>query len=150
MLELKRSDSYNDDFQNLIVELDRGLSGQYENHATTYAPHNLVGYLETVVIAYEKGEAVGCGCFKKYDNNSVEIKRMFVRPELRKKGIASAILLELENWAKERGIKNAVLETGTKQTEAIALYEKKGYKRTENYGPYVGVETSLCFKKAII
>lgn len=149
VIRLLRTNSHHPDFQKLIVLLDAGLTGQYENHATDYAPHNLVGYIETVVIAYSGDKAVGCGCFKKFNDTHVEIKRMFVDPEYRGRGIASAILHELETWARALGHLSAVLETGNKQVEAISLYIKAGYKRIDNYGPYAGLEESLCFGKEI-
>jgi len=149
MPQIKRTNSDDADYKMLVMQLDQGLSGQYENHATVYAPHNLVGELDTVVVAYENEKPVGCGCFKGFDKEAVEIKRMFVHPGHRKKGIASDILAELEYWAKEKGYVSSVLETGTKQIEAIPLYVKKGYKRIENYGPYIGLTTSLCFGKPL-
>ena len=58
-----------------------------------------------------------------------------------------ALLLELEIWAKNLGFTSLILETGIRQTAAIALYEKAGYRRIENYGPYAQVEDSYCFAK---
>ena len=74
---------------------------------------------------------------------------MFTLPEYRGKGIAKAILTELELWAKEEGYKLALLETGNKQKDAIGLYQKLGYEFTENFGQYVGVENSVCMKKSL-
>lgn len=79
----------------------------------------------------------------------MEVKRMFTMPEARGKGLASQILNELENWARELGYKTCVLETGIRQPEAIALYQKKGYEKTNNYGQYAGVANSVCFKKEL-
>ncbi|MNF14103.1 Acetyltransferase (GNAT) family protein [compost metagenome] len=73
---------------------------------------------------------------------------MFVSDEYRGRRIASQILNELENWAKELGYAFAVLETSNVQTEAVRLYNKT-YAVTENYGQYAGIETSICFKKAL-
>lgn len=104
-------------------------------------------YLENALVVYENDQAVGCGGFKEYDQNTVEIKRMFVHPEHRKKGIANLILNTIEDWAKEKGFQNFILETSPKLTSAISLYEKKGYKLIPNYGQYIGVENSICMKK---
>ncbi len=79
----------------------------------------------------------------------MEIKRMFTLPEARGIGIASLILAALESWAAELDFSKCILETGFKQPEAIALYEKNGYSRIENYGQYAGVENSLCFEKKL-
>ena len=93
--------------------------------------------------------AVGCGCFKPYSANAVEIKRMYVKTENRGKGISKQILTELENWALELGFTHSILETGPKQPEAIGLYIKSGYSRIENFGQYAAMPNSICFSKTI-
>ncbi|MDR1525920.1 MAG: GNAT family N-acetyltransferase, partial [Tannerella sp.] len=85
------------------------------------------------VVVYSANEAVGCGAIRAYSSGTVEIKRMFVREDQRRKGIASMILDELEWWAKELGFLRCILETGEKLPEAIRLYQKKGYSRIANY-----------------
>jgi GNAT superfamily N-acetyltransferase len=79
----------------------------------------------------------------------MEVKRMFTLPEYRKKGVATAILTELEKWSKELGYEKCILETGKRQPEAIDLYMSQGYRSTPNYGQYVGVENSVCFEKLL-
>jgi len=74
---------------------------------------------------------------------------MYVYPKSRGKGIATAILNELEKWAFELPFKKCVLETGKRQQEAIELYKKNGYKIIPNYGQYVGIENSICFEKEL-
>jgi putative acetyltransferase len=80
---------------------------------------------------------------------TLEIKRMFVLPEYRGKGIASKILSELERWASELNYIQTILETGINQPEAIALYKKSGHEITKNYGQYIGMENSICMKKIL-
>jgi putative acetyltransferase len=77
----------------------------------------------------------------------MEIKRMYVVPESRGKGIATKILIELENWAKELSFTKCILETGKRQPEAISLYKKNDYKLIPCYRRYANVENSLCFEK---
>ena len=89
----------------------------------------------------------GCGAIKELDDLSAEIKRMFVLPGHRNKGLGSIILAELEKWAKELTCKRCLLETGIRQPDAIALYVKNGYIAIPNYGQYAGVENSVCFEK---
>ena len=79
----------------------------------------------------------------------MELKRMFVIGEARKKGIASAVLNELEIWAKELGSFKTILETGKRQIDAVGLYKKNGYSPVPNYGQYEGVENSICFEKKL-
>ncbi len=77
-------------------------------------------------MAYDGEEAVGCGALKEYSAAEMEIKRMYVLPNRRGKGIATSLLSELEKWARELKFKKCILETGLKQQEAINLYRKLG------------------------
>jgi GNAT superfamily N-acetyltransferase len=79
----------------------------------------------------------------------MEVKRMFVPPASRRKGIAALILAELERWAKDLSATSCILETGKKQPEAIRLYTKCGYHPIPNYGQYAGMENSVCFEKLL-
>src|SRR5258708_38341574 len=120
---LKRTNSSNPDFRNLITLLDEELHSKYGDLQSEYDRYNHIIDINTVAIAYHDQIAVGCGCFKQIDDTSVEIKRMFVKPDERGHGIASSILTGLELWAKETGFSYSILETGNKQHEAIALYQ---------------------------
>lgn len=149
MLQLKRTDSTDADFIQLVQLLDADLAVRDGAEHAFYAQFNKVHMIQHVVIAYENNTAAGCGAFKPFDTDSVEIKRMYVLPAHRNKGIAAAVLQQLEQWAAEEGYVAAVLETGKKQPEAIRLYEKCGYSRIPNYGQYAGVENSVCMKKEL-
>lgn len=144
---IKRTDSENIDFQMLVRELDKDLAVRDGDEHSFYAQYNKIDSLNYVVVVYENEEAIGCGAIKKFDNERMEVKRMFVPPEKRGNGIASLILKELEEWANELGFTKCILETGKKQPEAIALYRKNNYKIISNYGQYAGVENSVCFEK---
>ena len=147
---LKRTDSTDADFHLLIALLDKELNERYGDlMQSTYDRHNHIIDIDTVVLAYNNDTPVGCACFKKYDNTSVEIKRMFVKATERGQGIAYKILSELELWAKENGFTYSILETGDKQHEAVALYQKLGYAITENYDPYSDLTTSICMRKEL-
>ena len=149
MLRLVRTDSDNPDFQALVVLLDRYLAEIDGDEHAFYAPLNQIDYLDTVVVAYLGGEPVGCGAFRAYAAEAVEIKRMFVQPAHRGQGVAQAVLGELEKWAGELGYASGVLETGKRQPEAIRLYERSGYGHIPNYGQYVGIDNSVCMQKAL-
>ena len=114
-----------------------------------YAQFNKIDAIKNAVVYYDNGIAIGCGAFKEYDKNTVEIKRMFVNPDYRGKGIGLKILNELEQWAAEISYTATILETGKKQPEAIALYKKAGYAIIPNFGQYAGVENSVCMKKSL-
>ncbi len=147
MIKITRTNSDNQDFIELVKLLDADLEIKDGEYHPFYAQFNKIDKIKYVVIAYENKKPSGCGALKEYSANTMEIKRMYVSPERRKKGIATKILSDLENWASELSYENCILETGKRQPEAIGLYKKNGYKLIPNYGQYSGVENSLCFRK---
>lgn len=149
MINLIRTNSDDSDFRQLVALLDQDLQTRDGNEHSFYAQFNKIDKIRHVVVAYLGGEAVGCGAIKEFEEGAAEVKRMFVRPERRGRGVAKSILAELEKWAKELNFSECVLETGLKQPEAIGLYQKSGYEKISNYGQYEGVENSVCMKKAI-
>ncbi len=146
-LILKRTDYDNPDFISLVRLLDNDLHKRDGEEHSFYAQFNSISTIKHSIVAYEKEVPVGCGAIKLFDAQSMEVKRMFVIPEFRGKGVASQILKGLEDWARELQIKKCVLETGKRQPEAIALYTKSGYNIIPNFGQYAGVENSVCFSK---
>ncbi len=145
-MKIIRTNSENPDFKMLSALFDDYLVDIDGDEREFFAFYNNV-QLDHVLVVYENDETVGCGAFKKFDKNTAEIKRMFVHPNHRNKGIASIILKELELWANDLGFTSYILETSPKLTSAIALYEKTGYQFIPNYGQYIGVENSVCMKK---
>ncbi|HCX25120.1 MAG: GNAT family N-acetyltransferase [Flammeovirgaceae bacterium] len=148
-MNLKRTNHTNEDFQTLIKQLDEDLRGRYPEDQDEYDQYNKVDSIDHVLVAYVDDQPAGCGCFKTYGKDAVEIKRMFVKHSFRGKGISKAVLRELENWAQELGFAKTVLETGTAQTEAIGLYTKLNYRRIPNYGQYAHMPMSICFEKRL-
>lgn len=146
---IKRTSEEDADFLSLVKLLDVELAERDGDEHAFYAQFNKPVGLSGVIVAYRDGEPVGCGAFKKYDENSVEIKRMYVRPDRRGMRIAAEVLTDLESWANELGFKEYILETGFKQPEAIALYKRSGYDVIPNYGQYENVENSVCMKKCV-
>lgn len=149
MIILRRTDSDDPDFKALVKLLDADLAERDGADHGFYAQFNKIDKIRHAVVCYENDQPVGCGAIKAFSEEAMEVKRMYVSPDGRKKGIATRVLTELETWASELGYAQCVLETGKRQPEAIALYEKNGYQRTENYGQYVGVENSVCFAKVL-
>jgi len=149
MTRLLRTDSDNSDFLALVRMLDEDLAIRDGADHAFYAQFNKTNKIRFVVVAYQNELPIGCGAIKEFAADTMEVKRMFVLPEQRGKGIASAILAELEKWAKEMSFTTCVLETGKRQPEAISLYEHNGYRVTENYGQYTGMENSVCFRKEL-
>ena len=149
MLTLTRCSGSDPAFVRLTEALDRDLGARYGERMDFFGRYNHSADVACALVARLDGEPAGCGCFKPLAEGVVEIKRVFVSAEKRKKGIARAVLDELESWARELGTREVVLETGTLQPEALRLYEAAGYGRIPNYEPYIGVEESVCFRKAL-
>ena len=148
-MNIIKTHSGNPDFIALVRQLDQTLAITDGDEHAFYDQFNKLDNIQHVVIAYLHDHAVGCGAIKKYDASTMEIKRMYTLPEYRGKGIASRILRYLENWALELGYSVCILETGKRQQDAVALYEKNGYCLTEKYGPYQDMDNSLCFRKVL-
>jgi putative acetyltransferase len=149
MITLTRTDSTHPDFLSLVRLLDADLAIRDGADHSFYAQYNKLDMIRQVIVAYENGNAVGCGAIKEITPEAMEVKRMYTPPELRGRGIAARVLAELEKWTAELGYKKCMLETGKKQPEAIALYTKCGYTMIPNYGQYAGIENSVCFEKQV-
>ena len=149
MTEFVRTTSENADFRNLINALDEDLYQRNGEAQLQYRQYNQVDLINHVVVVYFEGKPVGCGCFKRFDDETIEMKRMFILPKMRGKQLAAQLLHELEKWAIEEGFSKAILETGIRQVEAIRLYTVAGYVLTENYGQYIGMEDSICYRKEL-
>ncbi len=102
-----------------------------------------------LVLRDDDGQAVGCGGIARFDAARGEVKRMYVVPEARGRGLGRRLLEELEAQARTLGYTSVVLETGDRQPEAIRLYESSGYERIPCYPPYDTRALSLCFEKRI-
>ncbi|REG98175.1 GNAT family N-acetyltransferase [Flavobacterium aquicola] len=145
-----KTTSKNPDFVSLIQTFDVYLWDRYPELKKDYWGNNVIEFNTNVFIVYLDEKAVACGCFKKYDKESVELKRMFVLPEARGLGLAQLVIKELEAEAKNQGFKILILETLYKQNEAINFYQKTGFHIIANYEPYVGLANSVCMSKSII
>jgi len=149
MLQFIRTNSENENFRTLVKELDAELLVRDGEDSAFYSQFNKIDAIRYCMVALDDGVPVGCGAIKQYDSVTMEVKRMYVQPEQRGKGIAFSILKELEQWTSELNYQRCILETGKKQPEAIALYTKSGYKIIPNYGQYENVENSVCFEKIL-
>ncbi len=149
MITIVRTNSDNDDFIELVKLLDADLAKRDGEDHSFYAQFNKIDRIKYVVLAYEDDKQLGCGAIKEFGANTMEIKRMYVLPGSRGKGIATKVLSALENWARELSYTKCILETGKRQPEAIGLYRENGYKLIPNYGQYAGVENSVCFEKEL-
>jgi len=149
MIRLERATSESPDFRALVKLLDSDLAIRDGKDHSFFAQFNKIDSIKYVIVAYWNNEPAGCGAIKGYDAETMEVKRMFVKPEYRGKRIAREVLAELERWTAELGFSHCILETGKRQPEAISLYRTSGYTLIPNYGQYENVETSVCMKKRI-
>jgi putative acetyltransferase len=150
MNKLSRTNSADPDFIELVRLLDLELAARDGEEHAFYAQYSTIDTIQHALVLYNDAQPVACGALRKYDDQAVEVKRMYTLPEVRGQGHAASVLQALEDWARALGFKKCILETGTRQPEAIALYEKSGYSRIPNYGQYDGVENSLCFGKQLV
>ena len=149
MIELVRTDHTHPGFVQLVRELDQDLARRDGKDNAFYAQYNSMDADARAVVAIAEGVPVGCGAIKPVEAVAMEVKRMYTLPAWRGQGVASRVLAELEQWARELGMERCILETGLRQPEAIALYQRNGYAPIPNYGPYAGVANSRCFAKAL-
>jgi GNAT superfamily N-acetyltransferase len=150
MILIKKTDSSDLDFVNLVQKLDRYLAIVDGDDHAFYDQFNKIVNLSNCVVGYIENNPVACGAIKKLTPNTYELKRMYAETEVRGKGVALQVLTALESWAFELGAEKLVLETGKRQEDAVRFYKKNGYSLIDNYGQYVGIENSLCFEKILI
>jgi GNAT superfamily N-acetyltransferase len=148
-IQIKRTDSTDPDFIELVRQLDAYLAKTDGEEHGFYHQFNQIQAIRHTVLIYDGERAIGCGAIKAFSDEAMEVKRMFVRPEDRQRGIASVVLQELERWAKEMGFGKTILETGRRMPDAIAFYRKHQYQEIPNYGQYIGVTNSICFEKTL-
>lgn len=136
--------------QRLIGALNAELTARYPeagaNHFQLDADEVAPGR-GVFLVAFAGDEAVGCGAVRRLDQATAEIKRMYVVPARRGGGVGRTLLDALEEHARELGIERLVLETGVRQPEAIALYERAGFAVIPPFGEYIGSDLSVCMAK---
>ena len=148
-IKIVKTTSENSDFISLIKIFGAFLWERYPELKKDYWGNNLIEFNANVILVYLDEKPVASACFKKYNENTVELKRMFVSPEARGLDLAQLVIKELEKEAIDQGFEVMILETLHKQTEAISLYQKTGFEIVENYEPYVGLLNSICMSKSI-
>jgi len=136
----------------LIAALNEELLGRYPEAGATHFrldAEEVAASRGAFVVARLQGMAVGCGAIRRIADDTAEIKRMYVDPQVRRRGVAVAILDALEAEAKRLGVRRLVLETGVRQPEALSLYEKHGFSRMLAFGEYIGSPLSVCMEKSL-
>ncbi len=136
----------------LITELSLDLGATYGTDGTAgFNPHHVSVPRAAFVVAWLDEEPVGCGALRPTEDENVgEIKRMYVRRASRGQGISRHILNTLEQIAIGHYYTHLILETGTRQLEAIGLYHAMDYHPIPCYGEYVNSPISICFGKTLL
>jgi putative acetyltransferase len=153
-LQIRRSKLASPDAIRLIAALNAELSAAFPEPGATHfslSSAQVSSGEGAFLIAYLDDAAVGCGAVRRLDSATAELKRMFVSPPARGKGIGRALVKALEQEAHRLGATKVVLETGARLAPAIQLYEGMGYSRIPLFGEYVSSpDTSLCFGKSLL
>ena len=141
------------DVQALAQAQQEEMRGLYGGEADIGPTREAAMFVEPdgvfLVVRDDDGAAVACGGIARFDAERAELKRMYVAPADRGRGLGRRILVELEDAARRLGYTAVVLETGDRQPEALGLYESSGYARIPCYPPYDSRALSLCFEKRL-
>lgn len=138
----------------LTDELSVELADRYRlvwpsDGRSNYRPDDFDPTSDAFVIGELDGLAVCCGALRRFDETTAEIKRMYVREIARRHGVGAQLLTELERLARIRDYHVVVLETGSEQPEALALYARSGYSPTQPWPPYDERPYAHCFRKVL-
>ena len=153
-VNIRRSTLASPDGARLITALNAELTAMFPeagaNHFSLSDAQVKLGD-GAFVVAYLDDTAVGCGAVRRLDEATAELKRMYVDPSVRGQGIGRALVEALEREARQLRVTRIVLETGTRLTPAIKLYESMGYRRIPLFAEYLSSpDTSVCFGKSLI
>ena len=149
---VERADILSPTAQRLIEALNAELSNTYPEQGACHFrldAHEVANGQGAFLIAFRAGKPVGCGAVRRTEAQTGEIKRMYVVPKERGRGVGRVILNALEAEARALRISRLVLETGIRQTEALALYQRAGFTRIAPFGEYVGSPLSVCLAKEL-
>ena len=146
-----KTNGENQDFVQLCKKLDDNLNDIVggKKQRQQYIQYNKLDSIHDVIVIYHNSIPIGCGAYKLYDDETCELKRIYLEPMMRGSGLAKELMRRLEADARIEGYRYAILETGEPLVEAIGLYKKMGYKIIPNYGQYVNLLDSICMSKKL-
>ena len=136
--------------EELIAELTAEMRVLYqdeEDGAGRFKPADVDVPWAVFLVAFVDEMPVGCGALRPVDEETAEVKRMYVRPSGRGQGLSRRMLEALEQAARGFDYQRVILETGYPQAAAVNLYKTSGYTVIANYAPYIGDPDSICFEK---
>jgi putative acetyltransferase len=152
-VDIRREDLLSAVAQLLILALNAELESRYPEEGATFFrldPEEVSEGRGGFFVAYLGEEAVGCGAVRRTEPGVAEIKRMYVAPQARGRGVGRQMVQKLESVARQLGITRLVLETGPRQPEAIAVYKTSGFVEIPRFGEYVNSDFSVCMAKDLL
>jgi putative acetyltransferase len=151
-VEIRREELASPAAVSLTSSLNAELSGRYPEAGANHFrldPDEVAHGCGAFFVAYAQAAPLGCGAIRRLDADVAEIKRMYVRTDARRRGVAQAILVELFSVARRLGASRIVLETGRRQPEAIEFYLRSGFVRIPPFGEYPDSALSICMSKML-
>jgi len=137
----------------LIEALNAELTGAYAEPGATHFqldPEEVADGRGAFLVVHWNGEPVGCGALRRLETGTAELKRMYIAPAVRGRGLGRRLLEALEAEARALGVRRLVLETGTRQIAALALYRAAGFSPIPLFGEYLrSPDTSICLGKEL-
>ena len=152
-IEIRRENIQSAIAASLIMALNAELTIRYPEEGATHFRLDGDEVAEgrgAFLVASIDGKPTGCGAIRRLDADTAEVKRMYVAPDARGKGVGHAILTALEAESRRLGVRRILLETGVRQQEALALYSKVGFHPIPAYGEYVHSPLSICMSKTLM
>jgi putative acetyltransferase len=149
-IEIRRAEISSPVVQQLISALNAELDSRYPEEGANFfrlEAEEVADGRGAFLVAYIGGSAVGCGAVRRLEPYVAEVKRMYVIPEARGRGVGRRVLIELEAEARRLGVRRLVLETGPRQPEALTLYRRTGFVEIPLFGDYIGSQFSVCMAK---
>lgn len=137
-------------FRELVRALDREYEERFGETALKYRSCHSLDDIRQACLLLRDGQVVACGAFRELEEGTAELKRVYVRPEHRRRGCARQVVEVLELQALFQGFGRMVLETGRDMPEAISLYRGLGYRETAPFGIFVGDPDTLCMEKELL
>lgn len=135
------------DFCSLAKKLDDYYFSLVGDIQLQYAEPNRPENMACLLVAYADEIPIACGAWKIVDDHTAEIKRIYVEPDYRRRGVAAALIRTLEADAVAKGHRKLILETAVTTESSHSLYLSLGYQIREYYGSPAGAVNCLCFEK---
>lgn len=146
-MEIEFSDENDERFLKLVEELDHGYYERIGDGLERYREYNEFNKPHFVILLLDSKNPIACASYRVCKKDSVEFKRVYVKRDYRKKGIAYDLIKRLEEKVIEKDFRHSYIVTGKNNVAAIRLYEKLDYEQTPKFGQFKDDETVVCMKK---